>query len=510
MATRPRATLDDTFIEGRDCAICGEAALQVVHLPNLPDYVSCAHCKSAFLVEEGGERVFYGEIPEEYPKTAQFALRQWTWPEAIANRAREERPAPEPTPAPDAGLPLSPEPEPEAEDETGWAALQDQPLAAPEAAEITPEVSPDGFDSGAPFEETALEDAWETPASEIDLPPESPQPLEQPEPGVEPLAPPEPYEEATPAWDDDLMQEPPLEAAPPIPENEPAEDDFLASLRHSAAIPLESEPLEPASIEEPPEERPLEGEALEAEPEAGDLLAARMEAIVDTSGPQPEAEAAPAEVAMEPPQEGAEPPPGQRYRVVIRGERVIFPGGECAHCSRDSVKGRLAVHGTLPRSQGMGDRKPTTFQVPLCGDCRRRAAQLSSDAKAARLQGHLISAIVGMVLVVGALAIDLIDPRTLDLADAAIMAILLIVGYTGTALVLLNRVGSYPPPPDAAYVQSTLLVPRETQGLETAFEWRNEGYATRFYEANYANALGKVTAVKDRAALEPPAEGLQD
>ncbi len=485
MATRPRAKLDDTFIEGRDCAICGESALQVVHLPNLPDYVNCSHCKAVFLVEEGGERVFYGEIPEEYPKTAQFALRQWAWPEAVANRAREERPAPEPTSAPEASVPLSPEPEPEAEDDAGWARLQDEPLPAPEAAEITAETSRDAFDSGAP--------------------------LEQPEPDLEPLTPLEPYYGAAPAGDEKLMQEPPIEAAPPIPESEPTEDDFLASLRHSAAIPLESEPLEAPSIEEPTKEHPLEEvEGLEAEPEDGDLLAARIEAIAETPGIQPEAEAVADEAPAEAPREGVEPPPGQRYRVVIRGERVIFPSGECAHCGRDSVKGRLAVHGTLPRSQGMGDRKPTTFQVPLCGDCYRRAAQLSSDAKAARLQGHLISAIVGMVLVVGALAMDLIDPRTLDLADVAIMAILLIVGYVGTALVLLNRVGSYPPPPDAAYVQSTLLVPRETQGLETAFEWRNEGYATRFYEANYANALGKVTAVKDRAALEPPAEGLQD
>ncbi len=195
-----------------------------------------------------------------------------------------------------------------------------------------------------------------------------------------------------------------------------------------------------------------------------------------------------------------DPPLGQRQRVVLRGDRVVFPSGDCAHCGRTPVKGRLAVYGTLPNGQKVGQRKVTSFNVPLCGECRARAAQLTEDASNARLQAHLISAIVGMVLALLALALGLIDPAALSIPDLMILAILLIVGYAGPATLLLNRVGNFPPPPDAVYVRTTLIVPSETQGLETAFEWRNAEYAQRFYDANQSVALGKLTAVKDRLA----------
>ena len=106
--------------------------------------------------------------------------------------------------------------------------------------------------------------------------------------------------------------------------------------------------------------------------------------------------------------------------------------------------------------------------------------------------------IVGMVLVVGALALDLIDPRNLGIVDLFLGLILFIVGYGGPAYFLLNRVGGYLPPVDARYVRTTLLVPSETQGLETAFEWRNSEYAQRFHDANASNTLGNISGVKDR------------
>jgi hypothetical protein len=43
------------------------------------------------------------------------------------------------------------------------------------------------------------------------------------------------------------------------------------------------------------------------------------------------------------------------------------------------------------------------------------------------------------------------------------------------------------------------LVPSDIQGLETAFEWRNQAYAERFYESNKDSTLGKMTPVKDRS-----------
>jgi hypothetical protein len=197
-----------------------------------------------------------------------------------------------------------------------------------------------------------------------------------------------------------------------------------------------------------------------------------------------------------------DPPRGHRYRVVIRGEKAVFPGGDCAHCGRTPVKGHITVVGSLPDGQNITHRKTTNFKIPLCAECRKRASQLSDEAKEARLQAHLLSAIGGMLLVVGALALGIIKPAELQFFDILILAILFIVGYTLPALFLLGRVGKHPPPASASYVRSTLLVPKETQGLETAFEWRNPEYAERFFEANEAHTLGKLTKIKDRTA--PP------
>jgi hypothetical protein len=189
-----------------------------------------------------------------------------------------------------------------------------------------------------------------------------------------------------------------------------------------------------------------------------------------------------------------------RYRVVIRGSEVVFPSNDCAHCMQSPVKGRLAVIGALPNGQKVGQRKKSTFNIPLCADCAKRAAALSEDAKNARLQAHLLSAIFALILVIGALGVGFINTQQMGLPGLIILLILGIIGYTLPAMILLGRVGKHPPPPDAVYVRSTLLVPRETQGLETAFEWRNEVYANEFYEGNEANALGRLISVKDRAA----------
>ncbi|MGD8865684.1 MAG: hypothetical protein PVI81_08830, partial [Anaerolineales bacterium] len=130
-----------------------------------------------------------------------------------------------------------------------------------------------------------------------------------------------------------------------------------------------------------------------------------------------------------------------------------------------------------------------------------RATSLSEDAKSARLQSLLFALIIGMAFVVGALAFRLVSPANMRLADWFILLILFIIGFAGSAILLLSRINNYPPPMDAAYVRTTLLIPSETQGLETAFEWRNEEYAQRFYEANQSNVLGNITRVKDRLNL---------
>jgi len=293
---------------------------------------------------------------------------------------------------------------------------------------------------------------------------------------------------------------------------EPEEDDFLSGLRRSAAIPLESEPLEntplaSVNLDSQPFVKPDDetGEDEATDPLAmaarmGAIAAAADEASIPEWMEDAEGDAEPRPTVGAFKLRDTDPPIGHRHRVVLRGDRVVFPSGDCAHCGRTPVKGRLAVYGTLPNGQKVGQRKVTSFNVPLCGECRARAALLTEEASNARLQAHLISAIIGMILVVLSLVIGIIDPRALALPDLMILAILLIVGYAGPVTFLLNRVGNYPPPPDAVYVRTTLIVPGETQGLETAFEWRNQEYAQRFFDANQAYTIGKMSSVKDRLA----------
>ncbi len=716
MASTPRANIADDVIQGLHCAICGEDTLHVVHIDRLPDYVECNHCKSAFIMEDGGERVLYGQIAEGFPQTSQFALKQWVWIEAVETRAHEERaPQPEEPSAPaDAGLDeewQSPAPE-EAEVEAPetsrqaqdqWTIFDDSEptidLEPVEREEIAPEQeeestqdltqspteeSPDmelmdeedlfegliegsyevedepeitesiesgatsveeglvedpeelaGFDwlGGLADEDTMLEEpglphASEHPAQEkltdeigaqeaglsaedLDdlFKPEIEQDADLPTPTEEIQGPsadeddsdglpewssqePETAEDADDndqfdsAWLDDIEideQEPEPETPlaehgefaaesdeqadewsewrsqdlevtddsteedqppedwmaerilsgtlEPEPELSGADnsdeglsldeddtgDDFLSSLRDSAAIPLESQPLEDQFLGETDQddERPsVPAWALEEEQEETDAMVARMQAV--TSGEQDQTPAPGLEELPEAEEQAEKEPiskdeidfretdplPGYRHRVVIGGERVIFPGGECVHCGLTPVKGKLAIAGTLPSGQGMADRKPTRFEVSLCGECRDRATRLSEDAKSARTQSFLFSAIIGLSFVVGALAFNLVDPADMQFADIFILIILFTIGFAGSAILLLNRISNYPPPLDAAYVRTTLLVPSETQGLETAFEWRNVDYAERFYEANQSKALGNVTRVKDRLILE--------
>ncbi|MDF1499379.1 MAG: hypothetical protein P1P76_02780 [Anaerolineales bacterium] len=674
MASTPRASIVDDVIQGFHCAICGEDALHVVHIERLPDYVECDLCGSAFIMEEDGERVLYGQIAEGYPQTSRFALKQWAWIEAVDARAREERPPADegadstPLPPESADLAAYPALEPDEpstveEDaaEEPWKIFEepvpDEPLEIIDVGEPTPperpetfdqdefpeplraesEHAPDGSTSDEPDEASlavdeeggmwrayeagmAAEDDldldemdemdgfdWLGGLADEDNPLEEPDAASFPESPIVEEAPSSASEIAsglssedlddlfrsetedeidTPAFgaehqerdsemggaegvlerdqaDPDLPEQlPGLDRSDPeesmrdavdddvnapdewlqgveqeqVDRSSPAfadfdapavgsseadeddSDDFLSSLRDSAAIPLESQPLEHTSLEETAEdgEEPAPPDwALEEQAAEIGSMAARMQSVTSERGEedeeppqakQPDHEERELEAVREDVINYREndPPPGYRHRVMIRGDRVVFPGGECVHCGQTPVRGQLAIAGTLPEGQGMGDRKPTRFQVPLCAECRDRATTLSEDAQSARIQSILFSLIIGMAFVVGSLAFSLVDPGDMQLADWFILVILFIIGFAGSAIVLLNRIGNYPPPLDAAYVRTTLLVPTEAQGLETAFEWRSPEYAQRFYEANESNALGNVTQVKDRLVIGTP------
>ena len=196
-----------------------------------------------------------------------------------------------------------------------------------------------------------------------------------------------------------------------------------------------------------------------------------------------------------------DPPPGTRYRAVIRGNRVRFPSTGCAHCMTTPARRKLPVRGTLPAGQALGQRKPTTFNIPVCARCHKRAHTRTPEEKAMRLQANLISAVVALIVLVATLLLDVITLDAGALVSGLVLLIILILGYAIPMLVLSGRASRFPPPEDALYVRSTLLVPEETQGLETAFEWRNRGFAEAFLQANQDQSLGQVIQVKDRAVI---------
>ncbi len=201
------------------------------------------------------------------------------------------------------------------------------------------------------------------------------------------------------------------------------------------------------------------------------------------------------------PEDPNEPPVGQRSRVVIKGEAIKFPGGVCTHCLRSPAGRRLTVVAATPRGQGMGQRQTVRFNLPLCASCYRRATARGPEERAARVQAHLVAALIALGVLVASLALNIVNPDYGLAFVALILVILLTVGYALPAMVLLGRVRGHPVPPDAAYVRTTLLIPEDIQGLETPFEWRNGRYAERFYQANQERVLGTIALVKDRAAV---------
>lgn len=633
MPPTPRQTIEPSFIQDLDCPICGEDALRLKSMERYPDYVACANCSSQFVAEEGGERVMYGEIPRAYPRTSQFALQQWAWPEAIARRAAEERseaaaeptsqppgePAgqesdkPEPAsppdqpsqpPAPQAptDAPSQPSPsadveptveEPELADEPEPPSFQEEPpptstedppvepaqstpAPAPEpAAEAPEEPEPPTFEAEPSEPVTPGEPAPDDGAFEAELEPPPWQPPEGTEAEAPEAAEPEVSQEAldeefdeeedwlppfgeapeeeegaelpedfepAPEMPDWLAREEPEESAdigtshPPVAEEGQADEDLAAALwEQEGAEAEDEEPLTPdrdqteerqfasefmseleaeraeESGEEAPGARPPKPEAEEyTQEELAAMLwtgEARPETKTEAEGPpgehatepamkRPESGAAPQEAA--PPREPIEPEPGLRHRVVLKTSQPNLPEDMCAHCTQTPTVAKLPVRAALYRGTGVGERQMATFHVPICADCRARVNAHSDEQQTARLQAHLISVLVALFLVVGALGFRVVDFQDTVLVDLAILVVLALMGYIVPVAVLLLRASRFTKPPDARYVATTMRVPSDTEGLETAYEWRSPEYASHFLQANSESATGGVTKVKER------------
>lgn len=83
--------MDAAVIRWQYCAICGAQAQRVVQEPGRPDYALCDHCRAAFIMEDGRQmRLYYGQLPENMPRTRQYALKQWRHYADIRAASREE------------------------------------------------------------------------------------------------------------------------------------------------------------------------------------------------------------------------------------------------------------------------------------------------------------------------------------------------------------------------------------------------------------------------------------
>ncbi len=237
---------------------------------------------------------------------------------------------------------------------------------------------------------------------------------------------------------------------------------------------------------------------MDIEEEETRFEAAEEQAEPTDTGQEPEAtpQEGPLKTATPQPAPG-EPPPGERHQVTLRGRALIFPDEVCAHCTRAPIRGRLAILGALPDHEKQGLRKRTTFQLPLCADCLGRAGARSEEQRSARLQAHLFSGLFALLLAVCALSFRLVSFQESLATDLLILSVLAIAGYGLTLLVLLNRASRMPPPADAIYVRSTLVVSGSKDGVDTLFQWRSRGYAERFQLANADNAVGSIIPMRE-------------
>jgi hypothetical protein len=640
MSLKPKNTVEDSYVEGLTCALCDSPDLHVVHLEKYPDYVSCGSCGSAFVVEDEGSWIMYGKFNAELPQTREFALRQWTWLDAVRQRAEDERlslsqePAEPPQPPmTDLPIPALEEKPAEAELETEAEVSEVSPpppskveeMAEPTAPSVFPEAKeftspedipldtdrvedmapegatpPDQFDElqqsrleqvTAPTGETSPQQPVEEQVVDEQLvedkpgePPSSfeatledaslpvPDWLEQkPAEGAEEILSTAPFTEDTsdeaqtkkeaivPPFVGDIPDAfPPATEAgvPGEPEAEPSASkeatDFLDLLRESDEAPTFTLPkemeasafpgLEDTSpeidqeltgleeVDEPIEEHLLppwaRGEVtdevkppveefeetpvpsfLEEAPEEKFIpeepfpFSLEKTAAVDTQAEVSKPEPVPSVMDAPPPEE---PEEGYRHRVVVKGDRLTFPKNVCSHCLRTPVSLATAVRGTLPDPTMPALRKPLTFKLPLCHDCERRAKASTQEERSARIQAHVISGIVAVFLMLLALVFKLarFDPNAFE--GILVLLIVGVLGYGIPAILLLNRASNYPPPFDAAYVLTTLRVLDDAGEGNTAFEWRNQGYAELFRQVNRQNAKGTVSKVEDTMMIAEP------
>ncbi len=293
------------------------------------------------------------------------------------------------------------------------------------------------------------------------------------------------------AFDAEGAPEPEAEGAP--------EEDLWPEYEEEAISSPTPDEQEPGREEPGPE---AAAQAMEPQEESGEPTEEELAEmywtgqVADKAEAEPIPEPEPIE-ALES-REPEEPEPGIRYRVVLDRSQARFPSELCAHCTQSPTVGTLTVTARIFQGAGLGERQVRSYRVPLCADCQARANARSEEQQTAQLQAHLISVLVALVLVVAGLALGLVDFQRSVILNLAILGLLAGMGYVVPAALLLIRASRYPKPEDATYVQTTLRVPADTEGTETAFEWRNRTYAQQFLAKNKENAVSKVNRIQER------------
>jgi hypothetical protein len=467
MSPTARKTLNDDFIDGMSCAICGCSNLKIVHIEVYPDFVLCEACDSAFVVGDEGNWVMYGKIASDYPKTRGFAHRRWTWLQAVAEHAEKER--------------------------SEWEVTEGQEDLPP--AEIKAAKLQEKAAIAAPIPETA---ATSLPQGRAVQGPPSLGALlrkvEQAEKEAETVAPePLALESKFAVLGEESQVEAPQAFAAAQPDGKTL-GEAIAQEAKTLRRPEQAfeEAIEMELEEEPLPEHPSSSESA-APFEAGRI---REQELAEPAPIIPEVSPSPFEWKP------AEPDSGKRYRVTVRGDQLKHPKNLCAHCLGQPYK-EFAIPGSLPDVKNPGKRRRFAFDLPLCRDCMQRTKSVSEEEKNARLLAKLVSGLIALISMVALLAMGLVKLDQYPLAGIFFLLSFAALSYTVPSLLLHNRANRYPPPEDAAFVLTTLLIEAAGEG-ETKFEWRNPQYAQLFQQVNYGSVVGEIELIEDRFARAQP------
>ena len=175
-------------------------------------------------------------------------------------------------------------------------------------------------------------------------------------------------------YEEEVEEQPEQEEEDEMPA-EMERDAPLGRLSRLMAGAPEPEPMADWAGSLVPERVPTAPPPAEAIPPAPTAVAPAATAAAKPAAPAPAVPAA--RPAAQPP----DPIPGQRFRVIVRGDRVVFPMQSCAHCTHSPAPNRLTVVASVAQGQTVGRQRPTRYSVPLCRACYRRATARSAEGQ---------------------------------------------------------------------------------------------------------------------------------